>query len=86
MTHSFLEDFFSTSKPVRSFRNHVGAPPASIFFQWVDYIQEFFSGPAHRRNSVESSFQNSLRNFFRRLESHIAEAASWPQKGGDKHE
>jgi hypothetical protein len=31
-----------------------------------------FSVPAHRRNSVESSFQNSLRNFFRRLESYIA--------------
>src|SRR4029077_17271534 len=46
-------------------------------------LKEFFFGclpAAHRRNSVESSFQNSLRNFFRRLESYIEKAVSWPEK------
>ena len=78
-TFSTRGNIVSTTKTVK----HLNARRRatwSIFFEWVDYIQEFFSGPAHRRNSVESSFQNPLRNFFRRLESHIAEAASWPER------
>src|SRR5262249_17227164 len=82
-TCSAQGNIVSTTKTVK----HLNARrrPTAILPVGRITFKSSFSVPAHRRNYVESSFQNSLKNFFRRRESYIAEPRVG-RKGGDKHE
>ncbi len=69
----------STTKAVKHLNARRRAT-CSIFFPWAElHSRVLFLCPL-TEETLESSFQNSLRNFFRRLESYIAEAASWPER------
>ena len=79
-TCSAQGNIVSTTKNLKTFKRASARRLVHILASGPNYIQEFIFCARSPKNSVESSFQNSLRNFFRRLESHIAEAASWPER------